>query len=111
VRLSSFLKKNFGTVAFTTGGNQRLFALDFIFNLSNNKRVEQFCDYRLENYIDAECTLPPPVCSECTASALRAINTCELFHVHFNALFTVRIIIFLFLYRHCDRYRMRPTAT
>jgi hypothetical protein len=41
----------------------------------------------LENYIDADFTFPPPVWSECTASSLRTINACELFHAHFNALF------------------------
>jgi len=49
--------------------------------------VEQFCDYLLENYIDADSTFPLPVCSECSASSLRTINACELFHAHFNELF------------------------
>jgi len=31
-----------------------LFAFGFIFNLPNDKRVEQFCDYLLENYIDTD---------------------------------------------------------
>jgi len=41
----------------------------------------------LENFIKADSTLPPPVWSERTALSLRTINTCESFHVHFNALF------------------------
>jgi hypothetical protein len=49
--------------------------------------VEEFCDYLLENYIDAVSTFPLPVWSECTASSLRTINACELFHAHFIALF------------------------
>jgi len=47
----------------------------------------QFCIYLLENYIDAGSTFPPPVGSECSASLLRTINACELFHAHLNALF------------------------
>ena len=65
----------------------RLFALEFLSNLPNDKQVKQFCDYRLENYTDADSTFPLPVWSECTASSLRTINACELFHAHFNALF------------------------
>jgi len=43
--------------------------------------------YLLENYIDADSTFLPPVWYECTASSLRTINACELFHAHFNAPF------------------------
>jgi hypothetical protein len=49
--------------------------------------MEQFCDYLLENYIDAGTTFPPPVWYESSASSFQATNTCESFHVHFNALF------------------------
>jgi hypothetical protein len=49
--------------------------------------VEQFCDYLLENYIDAGYTFPPSVWSECTAPSLRTINACELLHANLNALF------------------------
>jgi hypothetical protein len=49
--------------------------------------VELFCDYLLENYIDADSTFPPPVWPECSASSFRAVKACESFHDHFNALF------------------------
>ena len=62
------------------------FALGFLSDLPNDKRVELFCIYLLENYIDADSTFPPPVWSECSSS-LRTINACESFHAHFNALF------------------------
>jgi len=61
--------------------------LEILSNLSNDKQVEQFCSYLLENYIDADSTFPPPVWSECAESSLRTINTCNLFDAHFNALF------------------------
>jgi hypothetical protein len=48
-RLST-LEENIRTVTFTTGGSQRL----LISNLPNERRVEQFCEYLLENYIDAD---------------------------------------------------------
>ena len=65
------------------------FALEFLSNLPNDKWVEQFCDYLLENCIDAGSTFPLPAWSECTASSLRTIKACELFHAHFDALFYI----------------------
>jgi hypothetical protein len=37
--------------------------------------------------IDADCIFPLPVWFECTASSLRTIKACELFHANFNAIF------------------------
>ena len=82
-----FLKTIFGTSLLPLAEVSDCFALDFISNTPNGKRVEEFCDYLLENYIDADSTFPPPVWSECSASSLRTINACESFHAHFNALF------------------------
>ena len=84
---SQFLKKIFGLSFLPPAEVCDCFALEFLTNLLNDKRVEQFCDYLLENYIDVDTTFPPPVWSECTASSLRTINACELSHAHFNALF------------------------
>ena len=83
-----FLKKIFGLSLLPPAEVCDCFALEFLSNPPNDKRVEQFCDYLLENYIDADSTFPLPVWSECTASSsLRTINACELFHAQFNALF------------------------
>jgi hypothetical protein len=81
------LKKIFGLSLLPAEEISDRFALEFISNLSNDKRVEQFCDYLLENIIDANSSFPPPVWSECSASSLRTIKACESFHAHFNALF------------------------
>ena len=85
--VSQFLKKIFGLSLLPPAEVGDCFALDFISHLPNNKQVEQFCDYLLENYIDADSTFPPHVWSECSASSFRTINACESFHAHFNALF------------------------
>jgi len=85
--VSQFLKKIFGLSLLPSADVSDFFALDCIFNLPNDKRVEQFCDYLLENYIDADSPFPPPIWSECSASSLRTINACESFRAHFNALF------------------------
>ena len=85
--VSQFLKKIFGLSLLPPAEVGDCFALDFISHLPNDKRVEQFCDYLLENYIDADSTFPPHVWSECSASSFRTINACESFHAHFNALF------------------------
>jgi len=81
------LKKIFGLSVLPPAEACDCLAFEFLSNISNDKRVDQFCDYLLENYIDADSAFPPPVWSECTASSLRTINACELFHANFNALF------------------------
>jgi hypothetical protein len=86
-QVSQFLKKIFGLSLLPPAEFSDSLALEFISNLPNDKRVEQFCDYLLENYIDADFTFPPPLWFECSISSLRTINACESFHTHFNALF------------------------
>jgi hypothetical protein len=81
--VSHFLKKIFGLSLLPPTEVCDCFALEFIFNFPNDKRVEQFCDYLLENYIDVDSIFSLPVCSAYTASSLRTIDACELFHGHF----------------------------
>jgi hypothetical protein len=85
--VSHFLKKIFGLSILPPAEVSDLFALNCISSLPNDKRVEEFCGYLLENYIDADSTFPPPVWYECSASFLRPIVACESFHAHFNCLF------------------------
>ena len=85
--VSQFLKRIFGLSLLPLAEVCDCFALEFLSNLPKEKRVEMCCDYLLENYIEADSTFPQPLWSECTASSLRAIKACELFHAKFNALF------------------------
>ena len=85
--VSQFLKTIFGLSLLPPAEVSDYFALDFMYNFPNDKQVEEFCDYPLENYIDSDSTFPPSVWSECSASSLRTINACESFNAHFNALF------------------------
>ena len=57
---SHFLKKIFGLSLLPPAEVGDCFALEFLSNLPNDKRVEQFCDYLLENCIDADPTFPLP---------------------------------------------------
>jgi len=82
-----FLNKIFGLSLLPPAEVSDRFALEFISNLSNYKRLEQFCDYLLESDIDANATFPLPVWSECSSSSLRTIKACESLHAHFNTLF------------------------
>ena len=84
--VSQFWKKIFGLSLLPPAEVYECFALEFLTNIPKDKQVEQFCNYLLENYIDADSNFPPPVWSECTASSLRTIDACELFHAHFNSL-------------------------
>jgi len=54
--VSQFLKKIFRLSLLPTAEFCDRFALEFLSTLPNDKRVEQFCDYLLENYIDAHST-------------------------------------------------------
>ena len=58
--VSQFLKNTFGLSLLPPAEVCDCFALEFLSNLPNDKRVEQFCDYLLENYIDADSTFPLP---------------------------------------------------
>jgi len=87
--VSQFLKKKMGLSFLPLAEVCDCFVLELLSNLPNDKRVEQFCGYLLENYIDVDSTFPPPVWSECTASSMRTIKACKLFHAHFNALFYI----------------------
>jgi len=59
--VNQFLKKIFGLSLLPSAEVCDFFALEFLSSLPNDKRVEQFCDYLLENYIDADSNFPPPV--------------------------------------------------
>jgi len=55
--VNQFLKKIFGLSLLRLAEVSDCFVLEFLSNLPNDKRVEQFCSYLLENYIDADSTL------------------------------------------------------
>jgi hypothetical protein len=80
--VSQFLKKIFGLSLLPPAEDSDSFALNFISNLPNDKRVEQFCDYLLENDTVAESNFSPLVWSECSVSSFRTVNAYESFHAH-----------------------------
>ena len=59
--VSQFLKKIFRLSLLPPAEVCDSLALEILSNLPNDKRVVQFYDYLLENYIDADSTFPPPV--------------------------------------------------
>ena len=59
--VSQLLKKIFGLSPLPQAEVSECFALESLSNFSNDKRVELFCDYLLENYIDADSTFGPNV--------------------------------------------------
>jgi hypothetical protein len=56
--VSHFLKKIFGLSLLPPSEVCDCFALESLSNFPTDTRVEQFCDYLLENYIDADSTFP-----------------------------------------------------
>jgi hypothetical protein len=59
--VSQFLKKIFGLSLLPPAEVCDCIALEFLSSLPNDKRVEQFCKYLLENYIHADFNFPLPV--------------------------------------------------
>ena len=109
--VSQFLKKIFGLSLLPPAEVCDSSAFEFLSNLTNDKRVEEFWDYLLENYIDGDSIFPPPVWSECTASSLGTINACQLFHAHFYTLFySANHKIFVIVSELQKKYRMRRTS-
>ena len=93
-----FLKKIFVLSLLPPAEVCTYFALEFLSNLPNDKRVEQFCDYLLEIYIYADCRFPLPVWSECFVSSLRTIKALSYSMSTSMHYFTVCIIkIFSFI--------------
>jgi hypothetical protein len=80
--VSQFLKKIFGLSLLPPAEVSDCFALNFISNLASGMVLR----LPAENYIDAGSTFLPPVRFEYSASSLRAINACESFQAHFNAM-------------------------
>jgi hypothetical protein len=75
--VNQFFKKNIRAVALPQAELCDCFALEILSKFAKNKRVEQLCEYLLENCIDADCNFPLSLWSECTASLLRTIKACE----------------------------------
>jgi len=59
--VSLFLKKIFGLSFLPPAEVCDCFAWEILFSLPNEKREEEFCNYMLENYIDADSNFPLPV--------------------------------------------------
>ena len=59
--VSQCLKKTFGLSLWPPAEVSDYFALECLSNLPNDKRLELFCSYLLENYIDADSTFGPNV--------------------------------------------------
>ena len=102
--VSQFLKKIFELSLWPSAEVSDCFALESLSNLPNDKRVELFCDYLLENYIDADSTFGPSVMYHHWRQQ-RHVSYCMPSSMHY---FTVRIIKFLFLYLHCKNTDWDP---
>jgi hypothetical protein len=72
--VTQFLKKIFRLSLLPTVEVSDCFASDLIPSLPNDRRVEQFCYYFPEHYINAGPNFPPPVWSERSTSPFSSIN-------------------------------------
>ena len=119
--VKSVLEDNIRTVCFTTGGSLRLLCVGIF--IQSFERQASGTVLQLPARKWHWCRLH--FWSECTASSLRTINACQLFHARFNAQFySVRHTIFVpvsalpkiqnktyFKIRSVTTWRFRKSAT
>lgn len=61
-------------------------------------KIQTFCDYLVDTYIDDDSDFPPEIWATCSSSMYLTTNACESFHSKFNSLFyTSHPSIFQFL--------------
>lgn len=74
------------------------FEVFFMSSKPNNRRLIQFSDYLLNNYISNDAAFPPNIWAVATADLNRTTNACESFHSHFIKSFkSNHLHIFIFL--------------
>jgi hypothetical protein len=109
--VSQFLKKIFWLSLLPPAEGCYCFALEFLSNLPNDKRVEQFCDYLLETYDDEEPIFPRPVSSTNVLHHHWGPQTQVSYSMPTSMHYAMRFLIFLFWYLHCKKCRMRRDTT
>lgn len=83
--IGNFLKKFFGLAFLDPLEVNDCFIEDFMaIKPTNDKRVDDFCDYILENYVAEDCKFPPHIWAEFSSSLTRTTNCCESFHSKFK---------------------------
>ena len=85
--MKSFLEENIRTVHFTTGGNLRLLSVGIFIQSFERQASGRALQLAARKLYWCRLHFPPPLWSECTASSVKTIKTCELFHANFNTLF------------------------
>jgi hypothetical protein len=101
--VSHFLKKIFGLSILPPAKVSDWFALDCRSSLSKDKRVEEFCNYLIGNYIEANS-----IFFRLFGPNVLHFHGGQWTHVSHSLpisteYFTVHIVIFLFLYLHCKK--------
>lgn len=82
-----FLKCCFGLPFLKPEDVGDCFAIDFAEFQPTNKKIIEFCDYLVENYISETAIFPPILWAENSSSMYRTTNACESFHAKFSKCF------------------------
>lgn len=86
--MGKFLKYTFGLPFLNPADVGDCFGIEFAEILpSGHRRLEEFVNYMIENYICEEADFPPHMWAENSSSMQRTTNACESFHSKFNASF------------------------
>jgi hypothetical protein len=83
----SVLEENILAVVFTTGESQRLVCVGLYIQSSERQASGIVLLLLVRKLYWCRLHFSSAFWSECTASSVRTINTCELFHAHFSTLF------------------------
>lgn len=63
------------------------FAFDLIPIMPKHSKLQEFCDYLVDNYISENAKFTPNIWASSSASSCRTTNACESFHSRFNKSF------------------------
>lgn len=85
--IGKWLKWIFGLPLLEPENVGTCFVVDFMGIKPMDERIDKFCDYLVDTYIDENATFPPYLWSSCNISGERTTNACESFHSAFGKYF------------------------
>lgn len=85
--IGSFLKNFFGLAFLNSFDVENCFVEDLMALQPLDARVEKFCDYILENYIQSDSSFPPNIWAAFSPTTTRTTNGCESYHKELNSMF------------------------
>lgn len=83
--IGDWLHNLFGLIFLPPVEVENSFVEDFMADKPEDRRIDELCDYLVENYIDNSSIFPRKLWADNSSSLLRTTNSCESFHSKFSA--------------------------